>query len=521
MKKEAHNQEIEERYQALFSNAAAVKALTQAVSNSLGPKGLDTMLVDRFGEVVVTNDGVTILTLMDAQHPAARMIVNMARAQEREVGDGTTTATVLAGALVSEGINQILKGVPVAKVLAGMTKALNYALVLIKKNALKINSIRDNKLCDAACIAARGDARVSQIIWEAAILLEDKLNDPGFKLGDLVLAKVGATTSLIPGVVINKSPLWEDGSKKITEVKLLVLDDGLYPEEIEGEALSSEAGFAQYLNNQKVFQENLYKLKQLGVNLVVLTRGISDIAEEFCYENDIMVITRITQKELKRLLEFTGARSAKRTSLNKPSAELKKLLGFAKTAFYDAKLAMTVIEGGAGKPTATVLIGAATDEVVDEQERIAKDAAGSFAAAYRSGVLPGGGSFLLFLSREVEGLKNQVSGMESYGVMAFAEALKAPFRIMAENAGFNGLEKLGDLMTLQVQKDNFALGLDFETGEAADMLEKEVVDPAEVVYQAVKNASEVAISLLKINTIIKMKDYEVLKEGEQEDGGKR
>ncbi|GAV22040.1 TCP-1/cpn60 chaperonin family protein [Carboxydothermus pertinax] len=521
MKKESHTQEIEERYQALFSNAAAVKALTQAVASSLGPKGLDTMLVDRFGEVVVTNDGVTILTLMEAQHPAARMVVNMARAQEREVGDGTTTAAVLAGALVSEGVNQILKGVPVSKVLGGMTKALNHALSLIKKRSLKVKSIRDEKLLAAAKIAGRGDERVAVIIREAAALLEEKLLDPGFKLADLVLAKVGATTSLIPGVVINKAPLWEDGSRKIAGVHLLVLDDGLYPEEVEGEALSSEAGFAQYLNNQKIFQENLYKLKELGVNLVVLTRGISDTAEEFCYENDIMVITRITQKELKRLLEFTGARAAKRSSLNKPAAELKKVLGYAQTALYDAKLSLTVIEGGAGKPTATILVGAATDEVVDEQERIAKDAAGSFEAAYRFGVLPGGGSFLLYLSREVESLKNQLAGMESYGVMAFAEALKVPFRVMAENAGFNGLEKLGDLMTLQVQKNNYALGLDFETGEFIDMLAKDVVDPAEVVYQAVKNASEVAISLLKINTIIKMKDYEVLKEGEQEDGGKR
>ena len=521
MKKDGHTQEIEERYQALFSNAAAVKALTQAVSTSLGPKGLDTMLVDRFGEVVVTNDGVTILTLMDAQHPAARMIVNMARAQEREVGDGTTTAAVLAGALISEGINQILKGVPVAKVLAGMSKAVNFCLELILKNSLKISDIYDNRLLNAARIAARGDERVSEIIQKAAILLQNKLKDPGFKLGDLVLAKVGAKTSLVPGVVINKSPVWEEGSLEISNVKLLVLDDGLYPEEIEGEALSSEAGFTQYLNNQKIFQENLLKLKQLGVNLIVLTRGISDTAEEFCYENDIMVITRITQKELKRILEYTGARAAKRSSLNKPLSELEKIFGYAKTFRYDAKLSLTVIEGGAGKPTATVLIGAATDEVVDEQERIAKDAAGSFEAAYRSGVLPGGGAFLLFLSREVDGLKNQLSGMESYGVMAFAEALKAPFRIMAENAGFNGLEKLGDLMALQVQKNNFAIGLDFETGEAADMFAMEVVDPAEVIYQAVKNASEVAISLLKINTIIKMKDYELLKEGEQSDGGKR
>ncbi|NYE56306.1 TCP-1/cpn60 chaperonin family protein [Carboxydothermus ferrireducens] len=521
MKKENQTQEIEERYQALFSNAAAVKALTQVVANSLGPKGLDAMLVDRFGEVVVTNDGVTILTLMDAQHPAARMVVNMARAQEREVGDGTTTAAVLAGALVSEGVNQILKGVPVSKVLAGMNRALNHALFLIRKSAIKVGSITDDRLLAAAKIAGRGDERVAAILRDAAAMLEDKLQDPGFKLADLVLAKVGADTALIPGVVINKSPLWEEGSQKLQEVRLLVLDDGLYPEEVEEEALASEAGFEQYLKNQKIFQENLKKLKELGVKLILLTRGISDIAEEFCYENEIMVITRITQKELKRVLEFTGARAAKRTSLNKPVEELQKMLGYARTCFYDSRLDFTIIEGGAGKATATVLIGAATDEVVDEQERIAKDAAGSFAAAYRSGVLPGGGAFFLYLSREVESLKNRLPGMESYGVMAFSEALKVPFRVMAENAGFNGLEKLGDLMTLQVQKNNYALGLDFETGEFIDMIAGGVVDPAEVVYQAVKNASEVAISLLKINTIIKMKDYEVLKEGEQEDGGKR
>ncbi|MEW6726793.1 MAG: TCP-1/cpn60 chaperonin family protein [Bacillota bacterium] len=499
--------EVDERLGALMTNANAIRAIAAAVEGTLGPKGLDTMLVDRFGDVVITNDGVTILTRMEANHPAARLLINIARAQEEEVGDGTTTATVMAGQLVATGVELVVKGVPVAKVIEGMRVGLKAAAEIMRQAAEPVADLDDPRIRQVALVAGREHEDIADLVVEAARLVGiAKLKDPHFKLADTVMAQENARNEVFLGVVISKERLNRQMPLEKKNVKVLVVDDALEPEEVDEEALSTEAGFARYLELQQQFRDNLKKMVDLGVGLILVDRSVAPEAEEILTDAGIMVVQRVLHKELHKAAEHTGARMIKRTGLKKASEELARFLGKARHVFNDEKLAQVCIRGGKGKPMATVLVGAATKEVVGERERIAKDAAGAVQAAVRGGVVPGGGSLELWTAREVERLKSSVRGMAAYGVECVVEALKRPMAQIVANAGFNPLEKIGDVVAAQAETGNRALAIDCDTGAVADMLAGGVVDPADVKIYALKAAGEVAEAILRIDTIIKKRE---------------
>ncbi|MBO8128541.1 MAG: TCP-1/cpn60 chaperonin family protein [Peptococcaceae bacterium] len=499
--------EINERLAALMTNANAIRAIASAVEGTLGPKGLDTMLVDQFGDVVITNDGVTILTRMEATHPAARMMINIARAQEEEVGDGTTTATVMTGQMVQTGVDLVAKGVPVARVIEGLRLGLKHALDLMEREAQAVNGLDDPRVRQVALVAGREHGDIADLVVQAAKLVgEEKLRDSFFKLSDTVEARENAQNVVFEGVIINKTPVNRQMPRRVENTAVLVLDDALEPEEIEDEALATEAGFSRYLQLQKEFKSNLHKLVELGVGLVLVDRSVADSAEEILTDAGIMVVQRVLNKELRKAAEHTGARMLKRTGLKKNKEELARYLGRARFVVYDEKLEQVWIREGAGKPMATILVGAATEEVVGERERIARDAAGAVQAAVKGGVVPGGGSLELWIAREVEKIRENVRGMSGHGVACVVEALKRPLAQIVENAGFNALEKIGDVIAAQSESGNKALGIDCDSGEVRDMLEAGVVDPAPVKIYALRAAGEIAEAILRIDTIIKKRD---------------
>jgi chaperonin GroEL (HSP60 family) len=219
-----------------------------------------------------------------------------------------------------------------------------------------------------------------------------------------------------------------------------------------------------------------------------------------------MVVQRVASKELRRAAEHTGARMLKRTGLKKTTAELEKCLGRAGRAYNDEKLEQVWILGGAGKPMATVLVGAATAEVVGERERIARDAAASVQSAITGGVVPGGGSLELAVARELEKVREGIRGMAAYGVDCVVEALKRPMSQIVANAGFNPLEKLGDVIAAQAETGKNSLAIDCDSGLVEDMTEKGIADPAEVKIYALRAAGEVAEAILRIDTIIKKRE---------------
>lgn len=505
LKKQAvQGSEVNERLAALVTNANAIRAVTSAVEGTLGPKGLDTMLVDKFGEVVITNDGVTILSRMEANHPAARMLINVARAQEEEVGDGTTTATVMAGQMVSTGVELVSRGVPVARVIEGLRLGLRRALELMRAEARPVTDLADPRVRQVALVAGREHGDIADLIVRAAALVGNaKLKEPHFKLADTVTAVEGADNEVFMGVLISKEPLNRQMPNEISgEVRILILDDALEAEEIEDEALATEAGFARYLQLQDEFRANVKKLVNLGAGLVLVDRGVAPAAEEILTDAGVMVVQRVLNKELRRAAEHTGARMIKRTGLKKSAADLEALLGRAHAVIHDEKLERVRIREGSGKPMATVLVGAATEEVVGERERIAKDAAGAVQSAIRGGVVPGGGSLELWAAREVDRVRAEVKGMAVYGVDCVVEALRRPLAQIVANAGFNPLEKVGDVNAAQAAAGSNSLGIDCDTGDVADMEAAGVLDPAPVKTYALKAAGEVAEAILRIDTII-------------------
>ncbi len=510
------NHNIDERFQALVNNAGAARALSQLVEGTIGPKGLDTMLVDRFGDVVISNDGVTILEMVDVSHPAARMIVNAARAQQQEVGDGTTTATILAGALVVEGVDQVLRGVPVPRVLEGISAGIDEATRLLQTSARPVDSVDDQQLLAIARIAGRGNQELAKLVLEGARLVgEPLLSKSDYKLAEAIVAREHSSSRVFNGVLINREPLTRDMPKRIEDAVILVIDDALEPEDLGIDYIKSEAGFQYYLKAREQYGENIHKICQLGINLVVVDRAVDDLAEQVFSENGIMVLQRVSSREIDRLCRHSGAHKVKRGVLSREAESLKAYLGSARLVEVEERHQHTCIYGGNGQPWATILVGASTGELVDEMERMARDAAAAVQAALAGGIVPGGGAIEVWLAKGLEEKAVNFEGLTSYGMLCVKEAILKPFCCMAANAGFNPLEKLGDVTAAQRKLNSDCISFNSDSGTLMNVYEEGIVDPAAVKKHALIIAGEVAVAILRINTVIKMKDEE-LKRGNQD-----
>lgn len=497
--------EVDERLSALLSNAAAIAAIASAVEGTLGPRGLNSMLVDRFGDVTITNDGSTILEKIEVNHPAARLLINAARAQDEQVGDGTTTTTVLAAALVSEGVKQVQRGVPVTRVIEGLRTGLAAAMQALRSAARPV-TLDNPLLLRAALIAGREETDLAELVLQAARCLPpDKLlHDPAFKLSECLLAREGADNEVLEGLVVEKTRLNKQMPLTVEPAVVLLVDDALEAEEIEQEALSTELGFQRYLQLQGEFQEQLAKLGELGVNCVMTSRGIAPVAEEIMVDTGVLAVRRVSRRDLAAVARHIGARPIKRAALRKPAEELAAHLGQAERIVENERLGHLRISGGAGEGAATIIVGAATKEVREERRRIAEDAACAVQASLRGGVLPGGGAAEIGALAAVEQARRGTPAMAAYGLDCVLEALKRPLAQIIANAGFNPLEKVADVLAQSGPGSTVAL--DCDTGQVADMLALGVVDAAPVTLHALEAAGEIACAILRINTIIRKKD---------------
>lgn len=504
------SEQREQKFDLIENNTNAVRAVMTAVESTIGPKGLDTMLVDQFGNVVITNDGVTILNMMEVNHPVARMLIHSINAQQEEVGDGTTTAALMAGEMVVHGLEQVTKGVPVAQVLTGLRYGVKEACRLMEKEAVLVGSLDTGQLYNIAYVAGREDTSIAKLIMEGAALIgQEKLLDTGFRFSQRVQAVEGAESEVVNGVFVTKERLTRQMPLSLEgNLKIMVLDDALEPEELNHSAMATESGFQQYLILKEQFKTNIQKLIETGVQAVFVDRGADDAAVELLEEAGVLVVARLPHKELVDLAEHCGAKLLKRSSLQKPAEELEKYFGSAQSIIGNEKLHHIKVLGGGGKAMATILVGATTGEVVGEKERIAKDAAASVQSALQRGLVSGGGAAELAVARQLEQSKNALSGMAVFGADCVIAALKKPFMHIVANAGFNPLEKLGDVHKAQELQQNSHLSINCDTGRIDDMYIAGVVDPLYVKLHGLKTAGEVAEAILRINIIVKKKEYQ-------------
>ena len=468
------------------------------------------MLVDQFGNVVITNDGVTILNMMEVSHPVARMLIHAINAQQEEVGDGTTTAALMAGEMVTHGLEQVNKGVPVAQVLAGLRYGVKEAGRLMEQEAVLVGSMDTGQLYNVAYVAGREDEAIAQLIMEGARLIgEEKLLDTNFRFSQRVRAVEGAESEVLNGVLIGKERLSRQMPLELEgNISVMVLDDALEPEEVGNIALATESGFQQHLVMKEEFKDNIKKLVHSGVQAIFVDRGVDDLAAELLEEAGILVVARVPHRELTDLAEHCGAKLLKRTALRKPLEELQKQFGTATHIIGNEKLSQVKVLGGNGKKMATILVGATTGEVVGEKERIAKDAAASVQSALQKGLVAGGGAAELAVARQLEQNKNALSGMAVFGADCVIAALKKPFMQMIANAGFNPLEKHGDVNRAQELQQNHHLSINCDTGRVEDLYISGIVDPLYVKLHGLKTAGEVAEAILRINIIVKKKEYQ-------------
>lgn len=499
-------QEGEETFATLRNNANAIRSICSAVEGTLGPKGLDTMLVGNQGEVIITNDGVTILEKMDVSHPAARLLIQVARSQQTLVGDGTTTATVLAGALVAEGAAQVTRGVPVAKVVRGVQEGVAFALDWLAGRSRQIDGLSDPQLYRIAYIAGREHADLAGLIIEGAKQLGPvKLQEEQFRFSNTVLSHSKAVNEVWPGLLIPKKPANAQLDFPPDRANVLLFQDAFEPESVDEEALMTDTGFQRQMQLREQFRATLDKLVKLQVGLIASERGVDPDAEQFCTDHGIMVLQRLPRTELRRIADYTRARPIRRSGLRKPSAELGAYLGFAGHVSYDDQLEFVRIAEGKGRAQVSIVVGASTSEVVGERLRIARDAASSVQAALRGGYLPGGGAVEMAAAHELERYRETVQGMEGFGISAVAQALRKPLSQIVVNAGYNPLEKVEEVKAAQITDKSDSLGIDCDTGAVTDMMALGVIDPTEVKLQALQAAGEVASAVLRIHSVIRMR----------------
>ncbi len=500
--------EVDQYTAALVTNCGAIRAVTEAVQGTIGPKGLDCMLVDPFGGIMVTNDGVTILKTMDVTHPAARILISAAEYQEQQVGDGTTTATIIAGTLVSEGVNQVLKGVPVVRVIEGIRLGVERALQFLAEAKIPARDLSGPILHKVAFIAARENKDLADIVMKAArIAGTERLDSEEFKLADQVVSLEGSESTFIQGTIINRLPLNREMPRCLKQTRILIIDDALEPIKVDTEALTTETGFNHQLHKEQELIDGIKKIANLGVGAVFVDRFICDFAEDLLTDLGMIGVQGVCRDEWRRLAEMTGARPIKRGSLSKAPEDLVALTGEIDRLSVDDKFHQTRIFGKPNQNYVTIIAGAHTKEVVCEKERIMKDAASALQAAWRDGVVPGGGSVEISVARKMN--EKPLRDMACYGYHCVIEALKKPLIQICANAGFNPLEKVAEVLGLVEQSGSNAMGVNCETGAIEDVTELGIWDPYLVKYQAIKTAGEVGEAILRIHMIIKMKEEKV------------
>ncbi len=500
--------------EAQRSNILAAKAVAAAVRTTLGPKGMDKMLVDTLGDVVITNDGVTILKEMDIEHPAAKMMVEIAKTQDDEVGDGTTTAVVLAGELLKRSEDLLEQEIHPTVIAAGYRAAADKAMEVLDNMAIKVTPDDEELLKTVAITAMTGKgsgmARVdlANLAVKAvkAIIDEDGSTDID---NITVEKKVGGgiiDTQQIYGMVIDKERLHPNMPKKVKDAKIALLNTPIEIEKTEVDAkieITSPDQLQAFLDQEEVMlKEMVNNIVGAGANVVFCQKGIDDLAQHFLAKAGVFTIRRIKKSDMEKLARATGARIV--TSIQDLSTSELGKAGLVEERKI-ANDAMTFVEECENPKSVSIILRGGTEHVVDELARMMEDALRVVGVALEDGKLvAGGGAPEIELALRMREYAATVGGREQLAIEAFADATEIIPKTLAENAGFDQIDTLVALRSSH-DKGGKTMGLDMETGKPTEMLDKNVVEPLRVKTQAINSAAESAIMILRIDDVIASK----------------
>ncbi len=497
--------------EAQKNNILAAKIVAETVRTTLGPRGMDKMLVDSMGDVIVTNDGVTILREMQIEHPAAKMLVEVAKTQEEEVGDGTTTAVVLAGELLKNAEDLIEKNVHPTIIAKGYNLAAIKAQEILNDISEDISTKDESILKKIAMTAMTGKGAesskelLSTLIVKAILKIAEGSNEISPK--DIKIEKkVGSgieDSELISGLVIEKERVNSAMPKKVIDAKVLLLDTPIEIKNTETDAkiqITSPDQMDAFLKQEETMIKRMTdKIKESGATVVFCQKGIDDLAQYYLAKQGIYATRRVKKSDMEMLARATGTSIV--TNIDTISPELLGNAGLIEEIKVGDE-EMTYVRECKNPKAVTILLRGGTEHVVAEVERAVDDAIGDVISAIKVGKAVGGaGSSEIELAKHLRDYANTLSGREQLAVMAFAESMEIIPRTLAENAGLDPIDILTNLKASHDKNEKFA-GVDVFTGNIIDSWKEGIIEPLKIKTQAVKSASEVAELILRIDDVI-------------------
>ncbi len=521
--------------EARRTNIMAARAIADAVRTTLGPKGMDKMIVDSLGDITVSNDGATILQEMEVAHPAAKIMVNLAKAQDKEVGDGTTTAVVLAGELLAEAENLLNKNIHPTIIIDGYEKALRFVEEELDKLAVPVDPNDEDMLRRVAETSmssklVRGArAKLAEVAVKAVKSVAERQGDRTVVDIDNVkiVKKKGeglAETEFIRGVVLDKEVVHRDMPKTVRDAKIALLNLSLEVKkpEIDVEVqISTPQELRAFIDQEtKMLQEKVEKIASTGANVVFCQKGIDEVAQHFLAKKGILAVRRVSEKDMRRLERATGGRII--NNLDDLSPEHLGSAGLVEERKIGEDR-MVFVQECKDPKAVSILIRGGADTILDEAERGIKDALYVVRNVVEDQkVVYGGGAIQLELARRLRDHAERFGGKEQLAIEAFANALESIPRTLAENAGMDSVDVLVQLRKKHAEGAT-DYGVDPVEGRIASMKELEVIDTFRGVKNSVSSATETAIIIIKTDDIIAAKPYEKKekkKEEEEEEEGK-
>lgn len=496
------------------NNIAAAKLIAEVVRSSLGPRGMDKMLVDGLGDVTITNDGATILKEIDVQHPAAKMMVEISKATDNEVGDGTSSVVVLAGALIEKAEELINKDVHPTIIVDGYRKSALKSIEIFNQIAQKIDGSNKAELIRIARtsmqtkLVSKESDELSQVVVNAALQVsEPKESGYSVDIDDVkVEKKAGGSlrdTKLIKGIVLDKEVVHGGMPKRVEKAKIALVNSALEIEKTEFDAkinISSPDQMKMFLEEEnRMLKSMVDKIISSGANVAICQKGIDDVAQHYLAKSNILSVRRVKESDMTKLARATGARI-----VNNLEDLGTKDLGLADLV-EERKVETdkwVFIEGCKHPKAVTILIRGGSQRVVDEADRSLHDALMvTKDVIERPFIVAGGGSPESYVAGKLREWSSTLSGREQLAADKFAESLEVIPLALAENAGMDPIDTLTELRSKQAKGSKWS-GIDARSAKIVDMSKLDIVEPLSVKEQIIKSATEVASMILRIDDVI-------------------
>lgn len=496
------------------NNIAAAKLISEVVRSSLGPRGMDKMLVDGLGDVTITNDGATILKEIDVQHPAAKMMVEISKATDNEVGDGTSSVVVLAGALIEKAEELITKDVHPTIIVDGYRKSALKSIEIYNHLAQKIDPSNKSELIKVARtsmqtkLVSKDSDELSEVVVNASLQVSEP-NESAYiiDIDDVkVEKKTGGSlrdTKLIKGIVLDKEVVHGGMPKRVEKAKIALINSALEIEKTEFDAkinINSPDQMKMFLEEENKMLKNMVdKIISSGANVAICQKGIDDVAQHYLAKSNVLSVRRVKESDMTKLSRATGARIVNNledlSSKDLGSADLveERKVETDKWVF---------IEGCKHPKAVTILIRGGSQRVVDEAERSIHDALMvTKDVMEKPSIVAGGGSPESYVAGKLREWSSTLSGREQLAADKFAESLEVIPLALAENAGMDPIDTLTELRSKQTKGSKWS-GIDARAGKVVDMSKLDIVEPLSVKEQIIKSATEVASMILRIDDVI-------------------